>query len=65
MAIGRLGGDNLSELSANYQPPADKTDTDNNDPNMPVKQVEQTVVKRCMFPEMGVFAPPSPLFKKV
>jgi len=25
----RLGGDNLSELSANYQPPADKTDTDN------------------------------------
>ena len=25
----RLGGDDLSELSANYQPPADKIDTDN------------------------------------
>jgi len=25
----RLGGDNLSELSANYQPPANKTGTDN------------------------------------
>ena len=25
----RLGGDNLSELSANYQPPGDKTCTDN------------------------------------
>ena len=27
----RLGGDNLSELSANYQPLADKTDTDKAD----------------------------------
>ena len=25
----RLGGDNLSELSATYQPPADKSNTDN------------------------------------